>query len=312
MITHRLAGLEAMDEIIVLDAGRVVERGTHADLVAGGRALRQAVGAGTCVLTSRYRKGGPAMLTVDLSRVQFAVHDHLSLPFRAGHHRPGLPGGHPADHAGTARATPSMRRLTRFFGTLLLINVAIGVVTGLVQEFEFGMNWSAYSRFVGDVFGAPAGHGGPGRLLPGVDLPGAVGLRLGPPAQARPPGLHLAGGRRQRCCRPPSSWPPTPGCSTRSATPSTRRPGRAELNNIVRPVHQPGVPVGLRPRPAGFDRDRGADNAGRVGLAPAQRQLGRGLRPTRPRSRWWSCCPPSSWPCSSAASSGSSRPSTSP
>src|ERR1700757_3596081 len=46
-------------------------------------------------------------------------------------------------------------RLTRFFGTLLVINVAIGVVTGLVQEFEFGMNWSAYSRFVGDVFGAP-------------------------------------------------------------------------------------------------------------------------------------------------------------
>ena len=47
------------------------------------------------------------------------------------------------------------RRMTRFFGTLLLINVAVGVVTGLVQEFEFGMNWSAYSRFVGDVFGAP-------------------------------------------------------------------------------------------------------------------------------------------------------------
>ena len=50
---------------------------------------------------------------------------------------------------------PEQRRLARFFGTLLLINVAIGVVTGLVQEFEFGMNWSAYSRFVGDVFGAP-------------------------------------------------------------------------------------------------------------------------------------------------------------
>ena len=46
-------------------------------------------------------------------------------------------------------------RLTRFFGTLLVINIAIGVVTGLVQEFQFGMNWSAYSRFVGDVFGAP-------------------------------------------------------------------------------------------------------------------------------------------------------------
>jgi cytochrome d ubiquinol oxidase subunit I len=47
------------------------------------------------------------------------------------------------------------RRLTRFFGTLLLINVAVGVVTGLVQEFEFGMNWSVYSRYVGDVFGGP-------------------------------------------------------------------------------------------------------------------------------------------------------------
>jgi cytochrome d ubiquinol oxidase subunit I len=50
---------------------------------------------------------------------------------------------------------PEYRRLTKFFGTLLLINVAVGVVTGLVQEFEFGMNWSAYSKFVGDVFGGP-------------------------------------------------------------------------------------------------------------------------------------------------------------
>src|SRR5664279_5543927 len=50
---------------------------------------------------------------------------------------------------------PEYRRLTRFFGTLLVINVAVGVVTGLVQEFEFGMNWSTYSRFVGDVFGGP-------------------------------------------------------------------------------------------------------------------------------------------------------------
>ncbi len=46
-------------------------------------------------------------------------------------------------------------RLTRFFGTLLVINIAIGVVTGIVQEFQFGMNWSAYSRLVGNIFGAP-------------------------------------------------------------------------------------------------------------------------------------------------------------
>jgi cytochrome bd ubiquinol oxidase subunit I len=94
------------------------------------------------------------MLTVDLSRAQFAsttVYHFLFVPITIGlaffvaimqtiYHRSG---------------DPEMRRLTRFFGTLLLINVAIGVVTGLVQEFEFGMNWSAYSRFVGDVFGGP-------------------------------------------------------------------------------------------------------------------------------------------------------------
>jgi cytochrome d ubiquinol oxidase subunit I len=50
---------------------------------------------------------------------------------------------------------PVWLRLTRFFGKLLLINFALGVVTGIVQEFQFGMNWSSYSRFVGDVFGAP-------------------------------------------------------------------------------------------------------------------------------------------------------------
>ncbi len=46
-------------------------------------------------------------------------------------------------------------RATKFFGKLFLINFAMGVVTGIVQEFQFGMNWSTYSRFVGDIFGAP-------------------------------------------------------------------------------------------------------------------------------------------------------------
>lgn len=46
-------------------------------------------------------------------------------------------------------------RATKFFGKLFLINFAMGVVTGIVQEFQFGMNWSDYSRFVGDIFGAP-------------------------------------------------------------------------------------------------------------------------------------------------------------
>lgn len=46
-------------------------------------------------------------------------------------------------------------RATRFWGKLMLVSFALGVATGLVQEFQFGMNWSDYSRFVGDVFGAP-------------------------------------------------------------------------------------------------------------------------------------------------------------
>lgn len=46
-------------------------------------------------------------------------------------------------------------QLTKLFGKLFLINFAMGVVTGIVQEFQFGMNWSTYSRFVGDIFGAP-------------------------------------------------------------------------------------------------------------------------------------------------------------
>jgi cytochrome d ubiquinol oxidase subunit I len=60
---------------------------------------------------------------------------------------------------------PTFRRLTKFFGTLLLINVAIGVATGLVQEFEFGMNWSNYSRFVGNIFGGPLAMEGLGAFF---------------------------------------------------------------------------------------------------------------------------------------------------
>jgi cytochrome d ubiquinol oxidase subunit I len=95
-----------------------------------------------------------AITTVDLARVQFAttsLYHFLFVPLTLGlaplvavmqtlWHRSG---------------NESWLRLTRFFGTLMLINFAIGVATGLVQEFQFGMNWSVYSTFVGDVFGAP-------------------------------------------------------------------------------------------------------------------------------------------------------------
>ena len=94
------------------------------------------------------------MSELDLARIQFAmtsIYHFLFVPLTIGlafltailqtsWHRSGR-----ADYL----------RLTRFFGALLLINVAVGVVTGLVQEFQFGMDWSSYSRTVGDVFGAP-------------------------------------------------------------------------------------------------------------------------------------------------------------
>jgi len=47
------------------------------------------------------------------------------------------------------------KQMTKYWGKLFLINFAMGVVTGIVMEFQFGMNWSEYSRFVGDIFGAP-------------------------------------------------------------------------------------------------------------------------------------------------------------
>jgi cytochrome bd ubiquinol oxidase subunit I len=56
-------------------------------------------------------------------------------------------------------------RLTHFFGTLFLINFAIGVATGLVMEFQFGMNWSAFSTYVGDVFGSPLAIEGLGAFM---------------------------------------------------------------------------------------------------------------------------------------------------
>jgi hypothetical protein len=78
-------------------------------------------------------------------------------------------------------------RATKFFGKLFLINFAIGVVTGIVQEFQFGMNWSSYSRFVGDIFGAPLAMEG---LL---YIPWSLDLRLGSSSKEGAPCIDLDG-----------------------------------------------------------------------------------------------------------------------
>ena len=58
-------------------------------------------------------------------------------------------------NSGSYEERIKLKKLVKFFGTIFLINFAMGVVTGIVQEFHFGMNWSEYSRFMGDIFGAP-------------------------------------------------------------------------------------------------------------------------------------------------------------
>jgi cytochrome bd ubiquinol oxidase subunit I len=95
-----------------------------------------------------------AVTTVDLGRAQFAttsIYHFLFVPLTLGL----APLVAIMQTAWYRTGVDAWLRLTKFFGTLLLINFAIGVATGLVQEFQFGMNWSVYSKFVGGVFGAP-------------------------------------------------------------------------------------------------------------------------------------------------------------
>jgi cytochrome d ubiquinol oxidase subunit I len=95
-----------------------------------------------------------ASTTVDLARVQFAttsLYHFLFVPFTLGL----APLVATMQTIWRRTGDEAWLRLTHFFGTLLLINFVIGVATGLVQEFQFGMNWSVYSAYVGNVFGAP-------------------------------------------------------------------------------------------------------------------------------------------------------------
>jgi cytochrome bd ubiquinol oxidase subunit I len=91
---------------------------------------------------------------IDLARWQFGivtVYHFLFVPITIG--LSALVAG--LQTAWVRTGKEDYRRATKFWGKLFLINFAMGVVTGIVQEFQFGMNWSDYSRFVGDVFGAP-------------------------------------------------------------------------------------------------------------------------------------------------------------
>ena len=185
------------------------------------------------------------MSTVDLARLQFAltsINHFLFVPVTIG-----LAFLTALLQTSWYRTkNPELLRLTRFFGTLLLINVAVGVVTGLVQEFEFGMNWSAYSRLVGNVFGAPLAMEGLaafflestflGLWLFGWDKlsrAGAPGLTSG----WWPSGSMLSAAFIMAA----NSWMQHP-----VGYKMVRR--QAAAGQHLGGVHQPGVPVGIHAR----------------------------------------------------------------
>src|SRR5699024_5365582 len=101
---------------------------------------------------------GVLMDALDLARWQFGittVYHFIFVPLTIGlsllvaimHTR--------AVYAKDALRKDAWTRMTKFFGSMLIVNFGIGIATGIVQEFQFGLNWSEYSRYVGDVFGAP-------------------------------------------------------------------------------------------------------------------------------------------------------------
>jgi cytochrome d ubiquinol oxidase subunit I len=94
------------------------------------------------------------MLQLDLSRLQFAattIYHFFFVPLTLGLSiLVAL-----LETAWVRTNDPVYKQMTRFWGRLFVINFAMGVVTGIVLEFQFGMNWSEYARFMGDIFGVP-------------------------------------------------------------------------------------------------------------------------------------------------------------
>ncbi len=150
---------------------------------------------------------------------------------------------------------------------------------GLVQEFQFGMNWSAYSRYVGDIFGAPLAMEG---LVAFFLESTFLGLWIFGWDHLKPR-VHLAWiwlVAVGTSCRRFSSWRPTPGCSTMSATRSIgRRSCAADVD--LRDAHQLDTccsPSRTRSPPL---LDRRDDGCRSVGLAPARRPATSAVPPAR-------------------------------
>ena len=263
---------------------------------------------------SNIRDVGPGALAVDLSqldlsRLQFAtttIYHFLFVPITIG-----LSWLVAALHTWWHRSgNPDLRRLTRFFGTILVINIAIGVVTGLVQEFEFGMNWSEYSRFVGDVFGAPLAMEGLAAFFLESTFLGLWWFGWDVLPRRAPPADDLGGGARCHAVGGVHH-----GRQLLDAAPGglrdqrRHRPAGADLDQ--RAVHEPGVRLGLHARDPGVAGDRQPGHDLGLGLADPARQDPRGVRALDEAVARACCSRSRSSPSWSAATSASSRPSTS-
>ena len=116
------------------------------------------------------------------------------------------------------RNDPTYNEAARFWAKIFGINFVLGVVTGIPMEFQFGTNWSHFSRFAGGVIGQTLAMEGMFAFF----LESAfLGLFLYGEKRLSP---KRTGGRRSLCfsvrgCRDTSSSPPTPGCSIPSAMP---------------------------------------------------------------------------------------------
>src|ERR1700731_4513870 len=138
------------------------------------------------------------MNVVDISRWQFGittVYHFIFVPLTIGL----APLVAVMQTVWVATGNTTWYRLTKFFGKLFLINFAIGVATGIVQEFQFGMNWSEYSRFVGDIFGAPLAMEGLAAFFFESTFLGFVFFRREPAPQAGALGVHLVCRDRGKC-----------------------------------------------------------------------------------------------------------------
>ena len=132
---------------------------------------------------------------VDLSRLQFAkFYGNVSLFIRASHprtlHAPRSDGGLLRSDGQTGL----QRHGEILGGKLFGINFALGVTTGITMEFQFGTNWSYYSHYVGDIFGAPLAIEGLDGLLPRVHFHRSLLLRLVWSQEGNPPALYIPHG----------------------------------------------------------------------------------------------------------------------